>query len=234
VRLAALVSGGKDSLSAMYRVMGQGHEVVCLLNVQPEREDSWMFHHPNTHLVELQAEALGIELVRERSSGVKERELEDLRRLFERVADRVEGVVTGALASRYQRERIERIASELGLEVVSPLWGMEPLKHWRWLLEKGFVVMLTAVSAEGLGKEWLGRVVGEAELRELAELAERYRFHLGFEGGEAETLVLDMPAFSSRLEVVEAERVWHGSSGVYVVRRARLVSKGKGGGVRSS
>ncbi len=225
MRLAALVSGGKDSLSAMYRAMRQGHRVVCLLNVQPEREDSWMFHHPNTHLVELQAEALGMRLVRVRSSGVKERELEDLRRLLEGVAGEVEGVVTGALASEYQRQRIERIASSLGLEVVSPLWGIEPLSHWRWLLDNGFEVMITSVSAEGLTREWLGRVVGEEELEELVELAERYRFHLGFEGGEAETLVLDMPPFRKRLVVVEGERVWRGSTGVYRVSRARLVEK---------
>ncbi len=225
MRLAALVSGGKDSMSAMFRAMRQGHEIACLLNVEPEREDSWMFHHPNTHLVELQAEALGIELLRERSSGIKERELQDLSRLFGRVAGRVDGVVTGALASRYQRERIERIASELGLRVLSPLWGIEPLEHWRWLLENGFVVMLTAVSAEGLGEEWLGRVVGEAELQELAELAAKHRFHLGFEGGEAETLVLDMPAFRRRLRVLEAQRVWRGDGGVYRILRAELAEK---------
>ncbi|NOZ59154.1 MAG: TIGR00289 family protein, partial [Euryarchaeota archaeon] len=220
-----LVSGGKDSVFALYRAVKAGHKVVYILNMLPEREDSWMFHHPNAALVELQARALGIPLVRGTTAGEKEAELEDLRRLLANVAGEVEGVVTGALASNYQRERIERLCSELGLEVLSPLWGIEPEKYWEELLASGFEVMITAVAAEGLGEEWLGVVVTREKLAELKRLAEQYRFHLGFEGGEAETLVLDMPLFRQRLVVKKARKLWRGNSGVYIIEEAELVPK---------
>ncbi len=226
MKLAALVSGGKDSVFALYKAAKAGHEVAYILNMLPEREDSWMFHHPNAALVELQAKALGIPLIRGETKGEKERELEDLRRLIAKVADRVEGVVTGALASNYQRERIEKLCSELGLKVYSPLWGIEPVEYWEELLASGFEVMITAVAAEGLGEEWLGVVVTREKLEELKQLARRHRFHLGFEGGEAETLVLDMPLFRKRLVVKKARKVWQGNSGVLVVEEAELAEKG--------
>jgi ABC transporter with metal-binding/Fe-S-binding domain ATP-binding protein len=225
MKLAALVSGGKDSVFALYRVVKAGNSVAYLLNMLPEREDSWMFHHPNVALVELQAKALGIPLIRGTTRGEKEAELADLRRLIASVADEVEGIVTGALASNYQRERIERICSELGLEVHSPLWGIEPEKYWDELLASGFEVMITAVAAEGLGEEWLGIVVTREKLAELKRLAKRYRFHLGFEGGEAETLVLDMPLFKQRIVVKRAGKLWRGNSGVYIIEEAELAPK---------
>lgn len=225
MKLAALVSGGKDSLFALYKAVEEGNSIVCLLNMLPEREDSWMFHHPNAALVELQAKAMGIPLIRGTTSGEKEVELVDLHNLIARVADEVEGIVTGALASNYQRERIERICYELGLEVYSPLWGIEPTRYWDELLASGFEVMITAVAAEGLGEEWLGVVITPEKLSQLRELAERYRFHLGFEGGEAETLVLDMPLFRERIVVKRARKLWQGNSGVYIIEEAELAPK---------
>ena len=225
MKLAALVSGGKDSVFALYRAVKAGHEVRYILNMLPEREDSWMFHHPNAALVELQAKAMGIPLVRGTTRGEKEAELADLRRLIAKVAQEVEGIVTGALASNYQRERIERLCRELGLKTYSPLWGIEPESYWAELLANRFEVMITAVAAEGLGEEWLGVVVTREKLAELKRLAKQYRFHLGFEGGEAETLVLDMPLFRQRLVVKKARKLWRGNSGVYIIEEAELAPK---------
>jgi diphthamide synthase (EF-2-diphthine--ammonia ligase) len=40
-----------------------------------------------------------------------------------------------------------------------------------------------------------------------------------------ETLVLDAPWFRSRLEVLEARRLWDGVRGSYVVESARLLPR---------
>lgn len=159
--------------------------------------------------------------------GVKEDELSDLMRAVARAkADyNLEGIYTGALASGYQKSRVERICAELGLECVSPLWAFDPEKHLRRLLLDGFVAMVVSVSALGLDVKWLGRRLDLPAVDELVELGRKYSFHVGLEGGEGETFVLDCPAFSSKVEVLAGEKRWKGDSGVYEITDARLVQK---------
>lgn len=223
--LAALISGGKDSTFAMYRATKLGHDVSYLLSVRTESRESYMFHYPNIEVTELHSQALGIPLLKENSRGDKEKELADLRRLLSRVAGEVDGVVTGALASRYQKERIEALCEQLGLISLAPLWGIDPEKYWEELLENSFEVIVASVACEGLGREWLGRTIDWKPLQELKKLSSKYSFHLAFEGGEAETLVLDMPLFNRRIVVEEAEVEWHGDHGYYLIERASLAEK---------
>ncbi len=225
MKLAALISGGKDSISALHRAVKEGHEILYLLNMKPLSRESYMFHYPNIEITGLQSEALGIPLIQETTAGEKEKELEDLERLFSRVAGEVEGIVTGALASKYQRERIEKLCEKLGLASIAPLWGIEPEKYWKELLEENYEVIVTSVAAEGLTREWLGRVIDWEAFRELKELSSKYRFHLGFEGGEAETLVLDMPLFRKKIVVEEAQVDWRGNHGYYIIKKATLAEK---------
>ena len=58
MRIAALVTGGKDSVLALYRALKLGYEVKFLVTMIPQREDSWMFHFPNIHLTDLFAKAV--------------------------------------------------------------------------------------------------------------------------------------------------------------------------------
>jgi diphthine-ammonia ligase len=64
MRVAVLVTGGKDSALALYRALRQDFEVKHLVTMIPQREDSWMFHSVNIHLTDLFAEAVGIPLAR--------------------------------------------------------------------------------------------------------------------------------------------------------------------------
>src|SRR3972149_2443929 len=103
MKLAALFSGGKDSMYALYRMLQQGHDVKYLVTFKPQRTDSYMFHHPCVELTELQAEAIGIKQIMVSTSGVKEKELEDLENVLEKIKGEIDGIVSGALASNYQK-----------------------------------------------------------------------------------------------------------------------------------
>jgi len=219
MRLAALTSGGKDSLYAVYLARKEGHDIRYLLSMIPESHESYMFHHPNIKLSEIQAELMGIPLLVEKTSGEKEKELKDLERLILRVKDEVDGILTGVIASNYQRERIDRICKKFSLECISPLWHINPEKYWHELMRSGFRIMITSVSAEGLDKGWLGRIIDEKTVDELKELNRRFKIHLSFEGGEAETLVLDCPMFEKGIKIVEAKREWDGQRGTYIIKR---------------
>ena len=223
--LAALISGGKDSMLALYRMRLLGHTIKYLLVMEPESTESYMFHHPNTWVAELISQTTGIKLVKEKTHGRKEEELSDLKQLLQRVAGDVDGIVSGALASTYQKTRIDVLCSELSLTSHAPLWGIDPLELWAELFKNHFEVMVTAAASSGLDESWLGRVVDRRAFKELKALSERHRFHLGFEGGEAETLVLDMPLYKKKIKVIEAEKIWEGSSGIYLIRKAVLEDK---------
>ncbi len=227
MKLASLYSGGKDSTYSSYKALGAGHEVVVLISMKSKNQASYMFHIPNIDLVKLQAKALGIPLIFRRTEGVKEEELADLRAaiLDAKEKYKIEGVVSGAVASEYQRQRIAKICAELGLESVCPLWHAEPEKYLSEFFRDGFSAIFTGVAAHGLTENWLGRKFDAAALEELKALHQKFKIHISGEGGEYETLVTDGPIFKKKLVVENAEPAWRGDSGFYVIKKAKLVAK---------
>jgi len=224
MRVAVLATGGKDSALALYRILNGNYEVVYLVSMIPLREDSWMFHYPNIHLVDLFAEAVEIPLVKAETSGIKEKEVEDLKRLIESLD--VEGIVSGAIASSYQKTRINGICKQLKLKCITPLWHENPLNILREILDLKFEVIITGVYAYGFGMEWLGRKIGENTVKALRELNRRYSISLVGEGGEYETLVLDAPFFQNKkIKIVKTEKVWENQSGYLLVNEAKLEDK---------
>jgi diphthine-ammonia ligase len=223
MRVAVLASGGKDSTLALYYALKEGHEVAYLATMVPSREDSWMFHYPNIGLIDLFAEAVGIPVVKAVTSGIKETELEDLKCLIEDLD--VEGVVSGAVESNYQKARIDNICSQLNLKSLAPLWRNDHLVMLREMFELKFNVIMVGVYAHGFDDKWLGRKIDEQAVEDLMFLNRSYGVSLVGEGGEYETLVLDASFFKKRIRVVVAEKVWRGQSGYFLVSEARLESK---------
>lgn len=222
MKLAALISGGKDSIYAIQKALEEGHEVTNLITIVPERSDSYMYHSINLHVVDLIAKACEIPLLRQPSTGVKELELEDLAHALRQV--KVEGVAVGAIESRYQAERVQKICDSLGLKLYAPLWHKEPEKL---LLEmiKTLEIRIVCVAADGLDENWLGRQINLESLERLKALNRRRGVHVAGEGGEYETLVLDAPFFKKRIEIVKSEARWKGNRGVLEILDAKLVEK---------
>jgi predicted ATP pyrophosphatase (TIGR00289 family) len=223
MKVAVLCSGGKDSSFALWQAMKQGHEIERLVAMIPKREDSWMFHTPNIHLVDLFAECAGLPLLKAETSGVKEAELNDLERALRELD--IEGVVSGAIASEYQKSRIDSICKKLGLVSIAPLWGREPIELLSEMLNAAFDIIITSVAAQGFDESWLGREIDKGALYDLVELNQKYGVSPSGEGGEYESLVLDAPFFKKRIEVVEAERIWRGTNGYLLIKQTNLVEK---------
>jgi len=225
LKLAALISGGKDSMLALHHAVWSGHEVVYLVVMHPKRRDSWMFHTQNLHMTELISEALGIPLASAETTGLKELELRDLERLLAGLD--VEGVVSGVIASKYQKERIDRLCQKLGLLHIAPLWGREQEALLRELLAYKFSVIFVGVYAYGFGRNWLGRLLDEQAVAELMELNKRFAISPVGEGGEYETLVLDAPLYRKKIRIEEVDCLWEDESGTLLIRKATLVDKAK-------
>ncbi len=203
IKIASLFSGGKDSTYALHWAFLKGFSPEVLVTLKPSRPDSWMFHRPAVELTRLQAEALGMPLIYVETSGVRGEELRDLESALReaRIRYGVYGVVTGALLSDYQRMNINIVAHRVGLKVYSPLWRKDQEEYMRSLVRHGFRFILTSASAYGMDGSLLGRPVDASLLEEILGRAKRYGFNPAFEGGEAETLVLDAPLFKKRLAV---------------------------------
>jgi ABC transporter with metal-binding/Fe-S-binding domain ATP-binding protein len=225
MRVAVLYSGGKDSTRAVELALEQGHEVVTLLTALSRNLESYMFHVPGVKLVSLHDLAMGIRAIYFRTPGMKEKEVEDLKKALEhltRGSEPIEGVVCGAIRSNYQRDRVARVCSELGLECLTPLWGVDPEKHMKDLVARGYEIMIIGVAAEGLDESWLGRMIDEKCLMDLTKLSEKYGVGLDGEGGEFETLVCYAPFFKMRIIVQDFSKIWKGNSGYIEIKKADL------------
>ena len=223
---AVLFSGGKDSTMAAYSAIKEGHEVKYLVSVFSDNPASYMFHVANIHITELSAQAMGIPLIKKVTKGIKEEELEDLKNILIELKDKgIEAIYSGALFSVYQKSRIDALCEELGLKSCAPLWHRDPTEYMEEIIELGFEVIITSVAAEGLDESWLGKKIDKDSLDGIVKLNKKYKIHIGFEGGEAETLVLDGPLFNKRIKVLESENIWEGDSGYFLIKDAELVDK---------
>ncbi len=200
MRVVALFSGGKDSTYAVHYAQQQGYDVVCLLTMLSKNPESYMYHTLNLDIIPKQAKAMGIKLYQAKTEGEKEAELEDLKEALKRIkeAEGIEGVLSGALASEYQKTRIERICEELGLASISPLWHVDERVYMKMLIEAGFDVRVAGTFAEGLEKGMIGKKLDY----EMLGIFERLAIHPAGEGGEYETTVLDGPGFSRALRTL--------------------------------
>ena len=223
VRVAVLATGGKDSTLALYHALEERHDVAYLVSMIPLREDSWMFHYPNIRIAELFAEAVNIPLIKAETSGIKEEEVEDLKHLIKKLD--IGGVVSGGIASNYQKTKVDDICRQLKLQCITPLWHKDPLEILSEILNLGFEVIITGVYAYGFDKQWLGRKIDAETVQDLIRLNEQYGVSLVGEGGEYETLVLDAAFFKKRIKIIEAEKVWKGQSGCFLVSEAELEEK---------
>jgi ABC transporter with metal-binding/Fe-S-binding domain ATP-binding protein len=223
MKVVGLFSGGKDSTFAARKAQEAGNELKYLVTIKSENPDSYMFHTVNLDLTDLQAQVWGIPHIELETKGEKEKELMDLKEGLSNLE--VEGLVSGAIASNYQRERLDRICTELGLIHISPLWGMDRELLIREMLDNGMKIIFSAVSAYGLDVNWLGEFLNEETLGNLVKLNRKIGLDICGEGGEYESLVVDAPWFNEKLEVKRAEKTWDGVSGRYIVKEVCLSCK---------
>lgn len=203
-KLGVLFTGGKDSCLALFLAKKIGYEISCLISIESENKESYMFHTPSISEVKKQAKVLGIPLIMRKTKGKKEKELRDLEKAI-RVAIKkfkIHGIVTGAVESVYQASRIQSICNKLNIECFNPLWQKDQFELLEDILKYKFEVILTGIFAYPFKKEWLGRKIDKEFIKEMKNLNKRYQINPAGEGGEFESFVLHCPLFKRRLRIV--------------------------------
>jgi len=225
MNLGSLFSGGKDSTYAIYLAQKQGHEVTCLLSIFTKSEESHLLHYPNLQWTKLQSESMKIpQLTIHSGSDETDDELFALENLLQNAKEQfhIEGLVHGGIKSQFQKEKFETLCSKLDLIAVTPLWGTEPEQYMNDLLDANFVFIMTTVSSDGLDDTWLGKTILKSDIDTLRHLSEKFGFNLNFEGGEAETFVVDCPLFSNSIKINQAKKIWDGYRGRFEIMDAGL------------
>ncbi len=228
LKLGIMLSGGKDSLYAAYLMKKKGNELSCALTMKSKNLSSYMFHTPNISMTKLQSEAMGIPFIEKETIGEKEKELEDLHSLIEKAKYTygLHGIITGAIFSDYQRERIEKICKQLELEVYSPLWHMNQEEEMRNVINAGFEIILSSIACYGLGKNWLGKIITHNDINQLVNLNNKCGINIAGEGGEFESLVLDCPLFKKKIQIEEKEIISEDENTAnLVIKKAILTNK---------
>ena len=225
MKLASLFSGGKDSAYAIYLAQKQGHKVVCLLSVFTKSDESHLLHHPNLQWTKLQSTSMKIpQLMINSNSDDTDDELFLLEQLLQKAIDQyqIQGLVHGGIKSNFQKEKFERLCSKLNLISISPLWNSEPEKYMNDLIASNFNFIITSVSSDGLDDSWLGKSISKIDVNTLKHLSKKFGFNLNFEGGEAETFVVNCPLFSNRIIIKESKKEWDGYRGRFEIVDAGL------------
>ena len=228
MKLAALYSGGKDSTFAISCAQDLGHRVACLITMHPIADDSALFHYPNSWVTEYLADAMQIPLMGFQVSGrSKEDEMKALEDAIVQIKSlyEIDGIVYGGISSNYQKQAFEQVCVRQKIASVAPLWNSEPERYVTELVKRGFRIIIAGVSTMGLDKGWLGRELDKEAIDKLMSVSKKCGFNLTFEGGEAETLVIDCPLYCKRLQINAATTYWDGQRGIFEIRDVALVEK---------
>jgi len=225
MKLAALFSGGKDSTYAIFLAKKLGHSVDVLLTLYPYSDESHLLHYPNIKFTRLQSESMKIpQLIEKISSDNSENEFEKLNNLIALAKENysIEGIVHGGILSKYQKNNFSTACEKNQLKIISPLWNIDSELYMKDLLNENFEYIISSVSSDGLNDSWMGRVINENDLNDLKKLQKKFNFNLNFEGGEAETFVINCPLFEKPLLIQDSITEWDGYRGRFEILEMKL------------
>eukprot|EP00834_Sanchytrium_tribonematis_P001525 NODE_38_length_35257_cov_0.939047.p19 type:complete len:202 gc:universal NODE_38_length_35257_cov_0.939047:12409-11804(-) len=189
MRLGALLSGGKDSVLATCHAAILNHAIACVLHLETDSEvDSYMIQSAGSQFVKSIAECMQVPYLGVKTNGKSvQKELyidhideqDETQQLFELIKKaksdfNLDGVISGAIESDYQRLRIEFICQKLGLTSFAPLWKSEPLRLFKELSIVDSKII--KVASLGLTEKHLGLNVTEIQ-SELEKLSASYQLH---------------------------------------------------------
>ncbi|XP_065852983.1 diphthine--ammonia ligase [Euphorbia lathyris] len=234
MKTVALVSGGKDSCYAMMKCIQYGHQIVALANLLPADDsvdelDSYMYQTVGHKIIVSYAECMGVPLFRRRIQGSSRNqklnyrttpgdEVEDMFILLNEVKRQIPSIAavsSGAIASDYQRLRVESVCSRLGLVSLAYLWRQDQSMLLQEMITNRILAITVKVAAMGLDPaKHLGKGIASLESY-LHKLKELYGINVCGEGGEYETLTLDCPLFvNCRIVLDEFKIIRHSSDSI--------------------
>jgi uncharacterized protein (TIGR00290 family) len=195
-------SGGKDSNLALAALRADPrYEVVALLTSITAEYDRISIHGVRRALLEAQAVAVGLPLLRiELEPQCSNEKYESaflgaLRRL-QAEYPQVRRIAFGDLYLADIREYRERLVEKAGYEALFPLWGLDTRALASEFIESGFIAHLVCVDTEQLAGSFAGRPFDATLITDLPESVDPCG-----EGGEFHTFVSAGPTMSAPVPI---------------------------------
>jgi diphthine-ammonia ligase len=202
-------SGGKDSCMALWKARQQGINIVHLVNFINTDTTMTMSHGLQDKSIVLQAEALGLPLLQQKvtwdtyEAGFKE----SMKYLKHRG---ITGLVTGDIYLLENRDWIERVCGESGIEASRPLWNMDPLQLITEFIQDGFKAVVVNARTDLFDKERVGSQVDKKFIDDLQQLAREKQIDICGEAGEFHTFVYDGPVFNKSIHMGDTSLIHRG------------------------
>lgn len=227
--VAILFSGGKDSTFAIDYALDKGWNIKYLISVKPTRKDCFLFHYATVEQTKDIAKMLQIphfyvkckvaDPVKE--ANIVKNVVESNQRKL-----KIDAVVLGGTG--LQETQLKSIQSALipfKVDAFASHAGEEHDLVMEQMLNNGYEILITQIASEGL-KEWLGKKITKENFSQLKKDSVKYGFHIGFEGGYADTLVTDCPLYPKRLIIEDMSIIFEDSyCGHVVINKYRMEDK---------
>jgi diphthine-ammonia ligase len=222
MKVVASWSGGKDSCFAYYKAVQDGLDVISLLTFM-HSEDVSSFHGINAALLEAQANALGLPIVK-RLTSTKMYEQQFKEVLLQFKVKGVKGLVTGDIyeVALHEEHWLERVCKEVDITPIRPLWQGDTKQIFKDYIRAGFKATVVRTKLDVLGEEWIGRELNQQFLQDILKLS---KVDPCGEGGEYHTIVTDGPNFKNRIKLVETKVSTNDGYGHLDVLRFKVTPK---------
>lgn len=199
-------SSGKDSALALYKTLQEDHyEVTTLLTSINHEFQRISMHGVHVSLLEQQASALGIPLVK--MELPQEPSMEDYQAIMNKTMSEIQarGVthsIFGDIFLEDLRKYREEQLNKIGIQAVFPLWKRNTSDLINEFLSLGFKTIVTCVNGTYLDKSFAGRIIDQQFLDELPETVDPCG-----ENGEFHTFTFDGPIFTNPVQFEIGETV---------------------------
>ena len=229
--VAILYSGGKDSTFAIQHAKEKGWNIKYLISVKPTRKDCFLFHYATVeqtielakmlHVPHFYVKCRVADPVKE-ANIVKEIVEKNQKKL------KVDAVVLGGTGlQETQLKSIQNALSPLKVDAFASHAGEDHDLVMERMLGSGYEILITQIASDGL-KEWLGKKITKENFSQLRKDSVKYGFHIGFEGGYADTLVTNCPIFSKQMIVEDMSVIFEDNyCGHVVINKYRMQDKNK-------
>lgn len=208
------LSGGKDSVFALYTALKEGLNVTHLMFISTGGKA----HLENKKMIELISQATGIPAV------VVGRKPEDVRNGLKKLGANL--LVSGVTTTPEHLDYYKEILDPIGVKQYTPLFGKDPLEGLAEMIRLGFHNLIIEIDTSlGASKDWLGKEIDETILDEIRMRVKEKKINPIGEWGEYHTLVVNCPIYKKQIHVEKTKIEWKGTKGYYIIKQASLQPK---------
>jgi uncharacterized protein (TIGR00290 family) len=209
------LSGGKDSVYALYSVLKEGLDVKHLMFIKTGGKA----HLENKRMIELISEATGIPAI------IVGKNSQDVSKVLKKLGANV--LVSGVTTTPEHLEYYKEILDPIGVKQYAPLFGKDPIAGLDEMQQLGFKCLIIEVdTALGANKEWLGKIIDQnIIINEIKQKVTEKKINPIGEWGEYHTLVIDCPIYKKQITIEKANIEWKNTKGYYLIKKAKLQPK---------